>query len=220
VSRGAHRDDLGFGPVELIPAGVRSVDRGRLAALAVLAATVVQLLVAVALPDLPRFHGKAFAARLVAYPVLMLAVPAAWALHRRRHGGDAPLPWDGFALLMAPFLIDVTGNTLNLYDSVASWDDLNHLVNWFLLCAGAGRLLRRAGVRPAWTLGLLVAGLGALLAIGWELAEYLTFIRGGTELDTAYRDTLGDEALGCTGAILAALLTLRAELRSRRHPAG
>jgi hypothetical protein len=30
----------------------------------------------------------------------------------------------------------------------------------------------RAEVRPRWALGLLVAGVGALLAVGWELAEW------------------------------------------------
>ena len=48
-------------------------------------------------------------------------------------------------------------------------------------------------------LGLLVAGIGALLAIGWELGEWYTFIRHGTELDTAYEDTLFDEVLGSLG---------------------
>ena len=173
--------------------------RGWWAALAVLAVTVAQLLVATFVPGLERFEGKAFAARLLAYPLLMLLVPAVWALR-----GGRPLPWGAFALLMLPFAIDVTGNTLDLYDAVAWWDDANHLVNWFLLALGSGLLLERADVRPPWALGLLVAGLGALLAVGWELAEYVTFIRGGTELDTAYTDTLGDLALGCLGAAVAA----------------
>ena len=47
------------------------------------------------------------------------------------------------------------------------------------------------------------------LAIGWELAEWYTFIRHGTELDTAYTDTLGDEALGTLGGLTAALLLAR-----------
>ena len=83
--------------------------------------------------------------------------------------------------------------------------------------AGAmlGLLLARAEVRPRWVLGLAVAGLGALLAIGWELGEWWTFIRHGTELGTAYTDTLGDEVLGCLGAALAAVLvTLRAKKSS------
>lgn len=175
--------------------------RGWWAAVAVLAVTLGQLLVATLVPGLDRFEGKAFGARLLAYPPLMLLVSAAWALSGRR-----PLPWGPFALLMLPFAIDVTGNTLDLYDSIGWWDDANHLVNWFLLALGSGLLLARADIRPRWALGLLVAGLGALLAVGWELAEYWTFIRGGTELDTAYTDTLGDELLGCLGAAVAAVL--------------
>ncbi|MGA8980973.1 MAG: hypothetical protein WB473_17840, partial [Pedococcus sp.] len=98
----------------------------------VLVATVGQLLVATFATGLPQFEGKAFGARLLAYPVLMLVVPAAWfALHRRRRPA---VPWGAFALVMAPFLIDVTGNTLDLYDSVTWWDDANHFVNWALLC--------------------------------------------------------------------------------------
>jgi uncharacterized membrane protein YjdF len=169
-----------------------------------LALTVGQLAVATFVPGIDRFAGKAFGARLLAYPVLMLLVPALYAKWGRR-----PLPWAAFALIMAPFAIDVTGNTLDLYDSVSWWDDANHFVNWFLLALGAGLLLRRAGVRPRWALALVVAGVGALLAIGWELAEYWTFIRHGTELDTAYTDTLGDEALGTLGAAIAAGLVAR-----------
>ena len=51
--------------------------------------------------------------------------------------------------------------------------------------------------------------LGAILAIGWELAEWYAFIRHGTELATAYEDTLGDEALGTLGAALAGVLVAR-----------
>jgi hypothetical protein len=63
---------------------------------------------------------------------------------------------------------------------------------------------------------LLVAGLGSMLAIGWELGEWYTFIRHGTEIDTAYEDTLGDETLGTLGALLAGLL-VHAVLRRREH---
>lgn len=171
---------------------------------AVLAATVVQLLAATFwASDLPQFEGKGFAARLIAYPLVMVAVPVVWIVVARRRRDTAPLPWLGFALIMLPFLIDVTGNTLDLYDTVVWWDDANHFVNWFLLCTGIGVLLLRARISPTWALGLLVAGVGALLAVGWELAEWYSFIRHGTELDTAYTDTLGDEALGTLGGILA-----------------
>ncbi len=163
--------------------------------------TVGQLAVATFVPGLDQFDGKAFGARLAGYPVLMLALPVIWLAR-----GGRPLPWAAFAWIMAPFLVDVTGNTFDLYDSVGWWDDANHFVNWFLLGVGCGLLLRRAGITPRWALGLAIAGVGALLAIGWELGEWYTFIRHGTELGTAYTDTLGDEALGCLGAALAAVL--------------
>jgi hypothetical protein len=147
---------------------------------------------------------------------MMLLVPVAWVGYQRyqRHRGrpvaDAsPLPWAAFALIMAPFLIDVTGNTLDLYDSLSWWDDANHFVNWFLLCAGIGLLLMRAPIRPPWALGLLVVGIGALLAVIWELGEWYTFIRHGTELDTAYEDTLFDEVLGSLGGAIAGFVIAR-----------
>ncbi|HEY7044859.1 MAG TPA: hypothetical protein VH419_14420 [Nocardioidaceae bacterium] len=175
-------------------------------AAAVFVATVVQLAIGALVPGLEQFDGKAFGARLIAYPLLMLAAPVTWWVVRRRRGSSAPMPWDGFALIMAPFLVDVTGNALDLYDSVSWWDDANHFVNWALLCAGFGLLIVRGGVRPPWAFVLAVTGLGALLAVGWEIGEWYTFIRHGTELDTAYEDTLVDETLGTLGGLLGTVL--------------
>ena len=189
--------------------------RARTVAVALLVLTAAQLAVATFVP-LSQFAGKAFGARLVAYPLLMLLLPAVWAVRRWATGGAAPLPWAAFAWIMLPFLVDVTGNSFDLYDTVGWWDDANHLVNWFFLSLGCGLLLGLARPEPRWLLGLAVAGLGALLAIGWELGEWWTFIRHGTELATAYTDTLGDEALGCLGAALAALVVSR---RSRKSAA-
>ena len=195
-----------------------TVSWGAAVTVLVFVATVAQLVVATFVDGLPQFEGKGFGARLIAYPALMLSVPALWWWFWRRADAAGAQrstpPWSGFALLMAPFLIDVTGNTLNLYDSIVWWDDANHLVNWFLLSAGIGVLLQRTSVQPPWALGLLVAGLGAVLAVGWELAEWFAFIRHGTELATAYEDTLGDQALGCLGAAAAGALTARWSRRS------
>jgi hypothetical protein len=172
----------------------------------VFALTVAQLAVATFVGGLEQFEGKAFGARLVAYPILMLTVPTTWfTLHRRERPAA---PWGAFALVMAPFLVDVTGNTLDLYDSVTWWDDANHFANWALLCGGLGLLLLRDVGMP-WVRVLLVTGLGAMLAIAWELGEWFTFIRHRTELATAYQDTLGDEALGTLGALLAGVLLAR-----------
>ncbi|WP_198949981.1 hypothetical protein [Kineosporia sp. A_224] len=194
--------DTGRGPAGRGPA---------LATGAVLGLTVLQLAVASFVPGLEQFEGKAFGARLLAYPAMMLLVPALWWLAaRRRPAGDRPhAPWAAFGWVMLPFLVDVTGNTLDLYDRVWWWDDANHLVNWFFLSLGLGLLMARADVRPRWALWLAVTGTGAALAIGWELGEWWTFIRHGTELGTAYTDTLGDEALGTLGAALAGLVVVR-----------
>ena len=174
----------------------------------VLVLTVAQLAVAEWMPGIDRFADKAFGARLIAYPLLMLLTPAIWWLVARRRASLAGPPHGAFTLVMLPFLVDVTGNSLDLYDALAWWDDLNHFANWFLLCAGLGLILCADLPRP-WTTVLVVTGLGATLAIGWELGEWYTFIRHGTELDTAYEDTLGDEALGTLGALLAGLLVAR-----------
>ena len=175
----------------------------------VLLLTVGQLAVAEWVPGIDRFADKAFGARLLAYPALMLLAPVLWWLFVGRRDRALPPPYAAFTLVMLPFLIDVTGNSLNLYDTVEWWDDANHYVNWLLLCFGIGLLLERQVVRPAWVLVLLITGIGAALAIGWELAEWYTFIRHGTELDTAYTDTLGDEALGTLGGLTAALVLAR-----------
>ncbi len=175
----------------------------------VFAATVSQLAVATFVPGRPQFEGKAFGSRLVAYPIMMAAVPLIWWWSARRRNSSAPLPWAGFALIMAPFLVDVTGNTLDLYDQVSWWDDLNHFVNWLLLCWGCGLLMVRSAIKPSWALLMAITGLGAVLAVLWELAEWYAFIRHGTEINTAYEDTLGDEALGMLGGFVAACIVTR-----------
>lgn len=185
------------------------VRSARTAYVVILLLTVGQLALATLAGGLPQFEGKAFGARLVAYPVVMLLPPLVWWWAARRRGDVRPLPWAGFAFIASPFLVDVTGNTLNLYDTVSWWDDVNHFVNWILLCFGIGLLLERQVVRPVWVLVLLVTGIGSALAIGWEVSEWWTFIRHGTELDTAYTDTLGDEVLGTLGGLTAALLLAR-----------
>ncbi|MEP6666252.1 MAG: hypothetical protein ABJA81_07385 [Nocardioidaceae bacterium] len=185
-----------------------SARRGVVWAGLIFAATVAQLAVATFIPGLPQFEGKAFGARLIAYPVMMLAAPAIWWWVRRSRGSSYPMPWAGFALIMAPFLVDISGNTLDLYDSLGWWDDANHFFNWVLLCWGFGLLLVRGTVTSRGWLVLAITGLGALLAIGWELGEWYTFIRHGTEIDTAYEDTLGDEALGTLGGFVAAMIVV------------
>ena len=174
----------------------------------ILVLTVGQLAVAEFVPGIERFEGKAFGARLIFYPLLMLLVPAIWWVTVKRRRPEAEVPYVAFSLVMLGFLVDVTGNSLDLYDTLVWWDDLNHFVNWFFLNAGIGLLIIGA-VRPTWAQVVVVAGIGSMLALGWELGEWYTFIRHGTEIETAYEDTLGDMTLGTLGAALAALVVVR-----------
>jgi hypothetical protein len=185
----------------------------RVVALGLKAALVGLLVFALVHPDWERFSDKAMGARAIAYPIAALIVPAVWVVSRRlRKSG---YPWDVDALLIAPFVIDVAGNTADLFDTVLWFDDACHFFNWALLSAAAGAALRRGPAIPPWLLALCCAGIGAMAAILWELAEFGVFILDTPESVGIYRDTIGDESLGLAGAALAGVLTgLRAARRT------
>ncbi len=176
--------------------------------IAVLVLTVPQLAVGAFVPDIERFEDKAFGARLVFYPLLMVLVPALWWLTVKRRRPDAEPPHFAFGLIMLGFLLDTTGNSLNLFDPVRWWDDAMHLLNWMLFSWGIG-LIVCTRVTPRWAVVGFIAGFGSVLAVGWELGEWFTFIRQGKEIETAYEDTLGDLAMGTLGALLAGLIVAR-----------
>ena len=159
------------------------------------------LLYAVANPDLPQYADKAMQGRALAYPLAVLAIPAAWALFWR----DRPFPVVADLLFTLPFLIDTLGNALDLYDSIEWWDDANHFFNWALLSAAFVTLGWPRAANRATRIALGV-GFGAVAAIIWELLEYATFIPDSPEAATAYRDTLGDLGLGLLGSLLGASL--------------
>jgi hypothetical protein len=177
--------------------------------------TVAQLAVAEYVPGIERFADKAFTARLITYPLLQLVVPFLWWVVVKRRHPDRHPPYGAFTLVMLPFLLDVTGNSLDLFDALVWWDDFSHFLNWALMMTGIGLLICGA-VHPTWAVVLMVTGLGSVIALGWELGEYYTFIRQGTEIDTAYEDTLGDETLGTLGALLAGFGVARV-LRPQRQ---
>lgn len=168
---------------------------------------VALLLVAALTPG--HFGDQAAPYRLVAYPVLALVLPAAWLLSRTRRR----LPAGAVTLVVLPFLIDTIGNIGDLYGEIAWWDDVNHFLNWLLLCGGIGLALAHV-VRPRWALGLLVVGLGALLALAWEGGEW-AFFYAAPYSARLYEDTLADQALGTGGALLAAVLVVVFGARGR-----
>ena len=187
--------------------------RGYLAIdLAVKLATAGLLAWAVLSPDLPQFQGKAFTGRAIAYPVALLALPILWWLLARRR---IPFPVVSDILIGLPFLIDVLGNALNLYDTVDWWDDLNHLLNWALHTAAIALLLRHGVWTPPTRVALAFCW-AVTTAVLWELAEYVTFVPNSPEAATAYADTLLDLALGMLGGLIAAILVARLPAIVRR----
>jgi hypothetical protein len=177
-------------------------------------AAVIGLTALGAFGGLERFEEKGFGWRLIWYPAMILLLPVIWRLV-----GRGPYPYLADALITLPFLVDVVGNVLNLYDTITWWDDLNHFVNWFFLSLGIGVLLLRSRFEPI-VLAAFVIAFGATSAIVWELGEYATFIRTNKdEFDTAYTDTLGDLALDLVGALLAASITFYAARRRDRATA-
>ena len=109
--------------------------------------------------------------------------------------------------IVLPFLMDTAGNALDLYDAIVWFDDLMHFLTWIPWVVAFGLLLiTYAPPVPPWAVFGLVLGFGAVTHILWELAEYVTFIRGGPEEDTAYTDTLGDLTLSLSGSVVGALI--------------
>src|SRR3954470_309575 len=166
-------------------------------------ALVALLIAALIWPDLSGIKGKATGARLVVYPIGAAMVPLWWYAFARRRTAHRTYPWAADLLVTLPWLLDLLGNRLDLFDTVAWWDDLMHLINWALLTAGV-LLAWRPGATISRGLVVMVAlGFGTPAAVVWELGEYVAFVRTSPELLTAYTDTLGDLSLGTLGALLA-----------------
>ena len=173
--------------------------------LGVKVATVALLAWAVINPDLPQFQGKAFTGRAIVYPAVLLLIPLGWWVFGSR---KISFPFAADILFGLPFLIDVAGNALNLYDTIEWWDDANHLVNWGLRTSAVGLLLRY-GEWSAATRAALAFGYAVTTAVLWEFAEFVTFVPDSPEAATAYADTLLDLALGMLGGLVAAIATSR-----------
>lgn len=131
-----------------------------------------------------------------------------WLLGRRRI--SCPVAAD--ILFGLPFLIHVSGNALNMYDSIDWRDDANNLVNWALHTSAVGLLLRY-GSGPRRTRVALAFGHAVTSAVLWEFAEYVTFVPNSPEVSTAYADTLLDLALGMVGGLIGSIVTGRLESR-------
>lgn len=177
---------------------------------------VALLAYAMANLELVRFAGKAMPARALLYPVSIVVIPLVWSLRGRR----PPYPQLADLLLPMPFIIDVGGNALDLYNTVIWFDDAAHAATWMLLVLAVGSLILRLGLEP-WIAGALSIGFGAVSHILWEIIEFVVMWVGSPGLQLTYGDTIGDLALSLCGSVIAGLITgWRAQRSSSRLTPG
>ncbi|HYO46290.1 MAG TPA: hypothetical protein VEY33_06325 [Gemmatimonadota bacterium] len=166
--------------------------------------------------ELERFAGKAIPARALLYPVSIVVIPIGWVLRGRR----PPYPHLADLLLPMPFIIDVGGNALDLYNTVVWFDDAAHVATFMLLVLAIGSLILRLGLEPWIATGLSI-GFGAVSHILWEIIEFVAMWYGSPGLQLTYGDTIGDLALSLCGTVIAGLITgWRAESGRHRSIAG
>jgi hypothetical protein len=173
----------------------------------VLAKAALVLLLALALlyPDQGHLRDKAAGIRAVGYPLASFTLPFLWwKLWRDRMS----FPWLPDLLITITCFTDILGNRMDLYDTIIWFDDWMHFLNTGLLAAAVIVLTlpRSSGLIRSVERALAVGATGAIV---WELAEYFAFISRTSERSFAYTDTLGDLALGTTGAVVAGILVHR-----------
>ena len=166
---------------------------------AVKLALIACLLTGLVFPGIPGVEGKGWPERCFGYPLSALIIPLVWQLAGRR----SAYPHLADGLLVAPFVLDLLGNLVNLFDTVASFDDALHFLNWTLLVAALVLLLERQRL-ARWNLVLLGAGFGALAIIAWEGVEWVIQEMGTTGLQLPYDDTVGDLVLSTAGGVIGA----------------
>lgn len=183
----------------------RVLQRGKWLNLGLKVLLLVLLAAAVPLADtLDRFEGKGMVGRAGLFWIAPLLMPAAWyALGRRTAYPHLP-----DALIVAPFIVDVSGNYLDLYARVDHFDIAAHFVNWIMLCTGFGALLLAVPLSRL-TVGALVIGFGAFAKVVWELGEYAGLLLGVGGLGLDYHNTMQDMAAGMLGAFIAMAIVVR-----------
>lgn len=180
---------------------------------------VALLLLPLLLPDLEQYDGKGMSWRILVYPLAGVVIPVLWYATDRR----PPYPYLADSLLVLPAVADVIWNTLDAYDRVWWWDDVNHLVNAMAFAAVIGLLAGRYQL-SSFVRFSLALGLGMTLLVLWEIGEYMVLSAELPEIETAYADTIGDLGAGLVGSVLGAAFALFAigtldEEARKREPA-
>lgn len=163
-------------------------------------------------PGWANLEGKAPVARAILFPLLLLLVPAFWVATRR----TTAFPWAADILVTVACYIDVLGNRLGYYDSVAWFDDAVHLVGTAVVSA-VFVLLTQPDPRSYARAAEAAIAAGVTASLAWELFEYGSFLTRSTEWTSAYSDTIGDLTLGWVGSLLGAVVVVSVARASRRR---
>lgn len=138
-----------------------------------------------------------------------------------REGG---LSWATHLLAVVCAYADVLGTDGNLYASIDEYDKLTHFLGVAAATAGLYDVLRALSKRGvlAWApADRFVASVvfGVILGIGWEAYEYLGDVVFHTTRVNSRLDTINDLVFDTMGALLIALLMMRAEQADREQEA-
>ncbi len=170
---------------------------------------VLLLLLPLLQPDMEQYAGKGMSWRILVFPLAALIVPVLWHLTGRR----PPYPYLADNLLVVPPLTDVLWNTLDTYERVSWWDDLNHLANSAIFAAVIGLWAARYRLGPVVVCGLAV-GLGMTLQVLWEIGEYVTFLAQSADVASLYGDTIGDLTFDLVGSLAGAAFVVVVSMRA------
>jgi hypothetical protein len=108
---------------------------------------------------------------------------------------------------MFPFVLDMSANALNVYNTFQGTDLVAHLAITFVIASACGMYVATPPIERlnAWA---LVVCFGATAHTIWEIAEYGMMKLGALGLDLFYANTIHDLSMGMTGSIVAASLTV------------
>lgn len=166
-------------------------------------ALVLLLLLPLLRPDLEQYAGKGMSWRVLVFPLAALAIPVLW----RATGARGPYPYLADNLLIIPPLTDVLWNTLDTYERISWWDEVNHLVNSAIFAAVIGLWVARYPLGRVVRFALAL-GLGMTLQVGWEIGEYVTFLAREAAVANLYADTIGDLFFDILGSVAGAAFAL------------
>lgn len=169
--------------------------------------------------NIPNLEGKGMNLRAPFFLLGAFIVPLVFTITKKRRDYATKYPHKIDFLITLPFLLDTAGNFLGYFDSVTIFDDILHIVNWFLLIL-AFLELRKYSDKNSSDDFLLGIGMGTLLIVMWEITEWAISIDGFgivSNLHLSYEDTIGDLFGSTIGATFASIWFINSGNRRKKQ---